>query len=134
MKRMIALLVAALLLVGGCGSDSLDDPLEDSSSVTVISPSTAREVIADDAAVVLDVRTRSEYQDSHVVGAININVQADDFVERLGDLEPSDTYLVYCRSGSRSAAAAQIMADEGFGDVLDAGGLQDLADAGVPVE
>ncbi len=69
-----------------------------------------------------------------MVGAVNIDVEAPDFAERIAVLEPSQPYVVYCRSGRRSDLAAQQMAAAGFTDIADAGGLADLARAGAPIE
>lgn len=99
-------------------------------------------VTADEAAdmieagewVVIDVRRPDEFEASRVVGAVNINVEAPDFDERIAELDPDQPYLVYCRTGRRSAIAAEQMQAAGFGDIADAGGLPDLARAGAPIE
>ena len=83
---------------------------------------------------IIDVRTPAEYDQAHVVGAINIDVEAADFGDRIAELDPNEPYVVYCRSGRRSDLAAQQMAAAGFSDITDAGGLADLARAGAPVE
>jgi rhodanese-related sulfurtransferase len=83
---------------------------------------------------VIDVRTPEEYEAAHVVGAVNINVEDASFSERIAELDPGQPYLLYCRSGRRSALAAQQMAEAGFTEIVDAGGLADLARAGAPVE
>ena len=53
---------------------------------------------------------------------------------QIAELDTGGSYLLYCRSGRRSAVAAERMAQAGFTDVVDAGGFQALADAGAPVE
>ena len=45
------------------------------------------------------------------------------------DLDRDRAYIVYCRSGNRSAAAAARMRDLGFTDVVDAGGFAEAAEA-----
>lgn len=67
--------------------------------------------------VVLDVRTKMEWNMGHVDGATLIDINSSDFSAQIDKLDPSKTYLVYCRSGRRSASAAQIMIDKGFTDV-----------------
>lgn len=64
--------------------------------------------------VILDVRTPQEYQEGHIPGAVNINIQDPDFMDELDELAPDKTYLVYCRSGVRSAKACQMMGSQGF--------------------
>jgi rhodanese-related sulfurtransferase len=83
---------------------------------------------------IIDVRTPQEYEQAHIVGALNIDVEAPDFGERIAELDPDEPYLLYCRSGRRSDLAAQQMAAAGFTDITDAAGLADLARAGAPVE
>lgn len=73
--------------------------------------------------VVIDVRTPGEYAAGHLEGAINIDVQSPDFDGQIGALPKSGAYLVYCRSGSRSAAAAARMAGLGYSQVTDAGAM-----------
>jgi rhodanese-related sulfurtransferase len=84
--------------------------------------------------VVIDVRTPAEFEEGHVSGALNIDVEAADFDTRIGELDKDGAYLVYCRSGRRSAIAAERMAAAGFSDIADAGGVVDLAAAGAPIE
>ncbi|MBK7758897.1 MAG: rhodanese-like domain-containing protein [Deltaproteobacteria bacterium] len=43
--------------------------------------------------------------------------------QRLGELDPNQSYVVYCRSGGRSAAAAALLKQNGFVNVVDLGGI-----------
>lgn len=86
-----------------------------------------------DNRVVIDVRTPGEYATGHLAGAINIDVEAGSFAANIKQLDKEAPYLVYCRSGRRSAIAAAQMADAGFTDIIDAGGLGALANAGAPL-
>lgn len=85
-------------------------------------------------AQVIDARTESEYASSHVVGARNANVLGGDFRQRVDDLDRDEPVYVYCASGHRSGRAAAILEEMGFDRVVNAGGLAELAGAGVPVE
>jgi phage shock protein E len=71
-----------------------------------------------EGALLLDVRTRPEYADAHVDGATNIPVQ--ELAMRAAELGAPRRIVVYCRSGARSAAAAQLLRGRGH-DVLDVG-------------
>ncbi|MDO5499555.1 MAG: rhodanese-like domain-containing protein [Propionibacteriaceae bacterium] len=64
--------------------------------------------------VVLDVRSPEEYAQGHLPGAVNIDVNGADFEQRIAELDKTVPYAVYCRSGSRSATAVDIMAGQGF--------------------
>ncbi|MEX1334561.1 MAG: rhodanese-like domain-containing protein [Candidatus Limnocylindrales bacterium] len=99
-----------------------------------VSPAEAVEIIEAGTHTVIDVRTPAEFEQAHVVGAINIDVEAPDFAERIAELDPDEPYLLYCRTGRRSDLAAQQMAAAGFSDITDGAGLADLARAGAPVE
>jgi rhodanese-related sulfurtransferase len=93
----------------------------------------ATQAVADiDARTVIDVRTPAELLDGMVLGAVNIDLQAPDFRARIAQLDRDAKYLVYCRTGNRSAQAVTIMADLGFTDVVDGGGFPELAAAGAP--
>ena len=68
---------------------------------------------------IIDVRTPEEFEEGHIEGAQNINVKDDAFVTVIQKLSPSDTLLVYCRSGRRSLYAAQVMVSFGFQKIYD---------------
>jgi rhodanese-related sulfurtransferase len=67
--------------------------------------------------VVLDVRTKMEWNMGHVDGATLIDINSPTFEADVQKLDPSKSYLVYCRSGRRSALAANILIKNGFTDV-----------------
>jgi rhodanese-related sulfurtransferase len=56
--------------------------------------------------VVLDVRTKKEYDAGHIPGAVLIDFNAPDFEKKIATLDKNKTYLVHCASGGRSAKAA----------------------------
>lgn len=63
----------------------------------------------------VDCRTADEFALSHINGATLIDYKKDNFKEQaLGKLDKSKTVAIYCRSGRRSRAAAEILAAEGF--------------------
>lgn len=67
--------------------------------------------------VVLDVRTTEEYASGHIPHAQNMDVQQENFTNQVQSLDKSKTYLLYCRSGKRSAKALNIMKENGFDKV-----------------
>jgi rhodanese-related sulfurtransferase len=67
--------------------------------------------------VILDVRGPDEHGQGHVKDSILIELQSPDFKSKLEELDKDKTYLVYCRSGIRSAKAAEIMEDMGFNNI-----------------
>lgn len=73
--------------------------------------------------VILDVRTADEFAAGHLEGAINIDVQSASFDSLAAQLPADGDYVVYCRSGNRSAAAIDRLAALGFTSLTNAGGL-----------
>jgi rhodanese-related sulfurtransferase len=67
--------------------------------------------------VVLDVRTPEEFAQGHLQGAANLNIASPDFVGRLEKLDRTKSYLVYCRTGNRSAHAVRAMQQLGFATI-----------------
>ena len=67
--------------------------------------------------VVLDVRTPQEFAEGHLPDGVNLNLMTPDFESRLAAMDRAKTYLVYCRTGNRSAKAIQIMERLGFQSV-----------------
>ena len=62
----------------------------------------------------VDVRTAKEYSEGHIPGAINIDVNAFDFDEKIKTLDKNKNVAVYCRSGRRSKMAAEKLTAAGF--------------------
>nr|WKN34586.1 rhodanese-like domain-containing protein [Tunicatimonas sp. TK19036] len=72
--------------------------------------------------VVLDVRSPQEARDGSIQGGIQINFFDPHFRSKLEKLDKSQAYLVYCRSGNRSAQACSLMADLGFDQLYNLSG------------
>ncbi|MBR4156873.1 MAG: rhodanese-like domain-containing protein [Bacteroidales bacterium] len=62
----------------------------------------------------VDVRTAQEYSEGHIPGAMNIDVNAPDFEEKIKALDKKENVAIYCRSGRRSKTAANKMTAAGF--------------------
>ncbi len=84
--------------------------------------------------VLIDIRTPREYEQGHIDGAVNIDFYSSDFVFSLSELDKSANYLIYCRSGSRSAQTLALMKDMGFDSVQElSGGINSWKSSGLPV-
>lgn len=79
--------------------------------------------------VIIDVRTADEFNSGHLEGALNLDVQSVYFDELAQELPLDGDYIIYCRSGNRSAAAIDRLEAMGFTSLTDAGGLQAAATA-----
>ena len=75
--------------------------------------------LLESGAIVVDVRSPSEFQQGSRPGSLNI--QLSDFQSRLGELDKSKTIILCCASGTRSGMAAGILKKNGFGSVMNAG-------------
>ena len=70
-------------------------------------------------AIVIDVRTPAEWQQGVIAGAdLFIDYNGANFKQQIAKLDKSKTYIIYCRSGGRSAGASQAMTDAGFKNVI----------------
>lgn len=83
--------------------------------------------------VLLDVRTPSEFQSGHLERAINVDYQSNFKIE-IQKMDKGKKYLLYCKSGIRSANAMQVMRHFGFEEVYNMlGGISYWVDEGRPV-
>ena len=62
----------------------------------------------------VDVRTVKEYSEGHIPGAMNIDVNAPDFEEKIKVLDKKENVAIYCRSGRRSKMAANKLTAAGY--------------------
>lgn len=144
-RTTTALLAAAALGLAGCAdgdlpaygdaaaSDAVDT--ESAATIEVVDSDEAVALLADrDDLTVIDVRTPEEHAAGHVEGTELIDAQSPDLGDQLDALDPDGAYLVYCRTGNRSAAVVAQMAERGFVEVYDAGGFEDLVAAGAPTD
>jgi len=78
--------------------------------------------------ILVDVRTREEYDEHYVNGAINVPVEemGDGKLGILETVEKSTPIQLYCRSGARSEKARQILISLGCTDVTNLGGINDV--------
>jgi phage shock protein E len=82
--------------------------------------------------IILDVRTKEEFNEGHLEDAILIPVS--ELESRLDELPKDKPIIVYCRSGVRSRNAANMLVENGFIQIYDMGGILDWQEEGYPVE
>ena len=114
---LILAVSAGLMLVTSCSDDT---------AYKQISPSEAKEIMdSNENVIILDVRELYEYEEGHIKGAVLIPYTE---IENRAATELPDkesVILVYCRSGRRSKIAAQTLADLGYKNVMEFGGIND---------
>ena len=120
MKRFIPFLFSFLLLAG-CAA-----PVESEASYQQVSMDEAIAIMESESDyIILDVRTPEEFADKHIPDAINIPNETIG-TEDIPELPDKDQLiLVYCRSGNRSKQASQKLADMGYTNVVEFGGIID---------
>lgn len=64
--------------------------------------------------IIIDVRTKKEYEFGHIPKAINIDYMSEYFWDQIEKLDASKDYLIYCRSGRRSIRVCTLMRNGGF--------------------
>jgi len=93
-------------------------------SPTLVTPRQARDLMrANPGVIILDVRTRQEYQTGYIPGAI---CMPDNRVKAHAYRvlpNKSALILVYCKGGSRSSSACRTLASMGYTNVYDFGGI-----------
>ena len=123
-KGLIIMLVISLSLFGlcTCGGESKNPTPQ----YTQISAEKAKELMETEKDyIILDARTQEEFDEGHIDGAIMIPEYE---VSARAEKELTDKdqlILVYCRSGRRSKIAAQALADLGYTNVKEFGGIID---------
>lgn len=114
MKKILVFLFLCCFLVG-CGNDKATTKLETNKEI--------KEIMKNGNYQIVDVRTKEEYQEAHVKGAMNIPV--DEIMENLDLLDKAKTIFVYCKSGNRSNMAYNTLKGLGY-TVYDLGAFSSI--------
>ena len=121
--KQILLLLVILLALGGCGQASE----ENTAGYQQITVEEAKQMMDEmDDELILDVREQDEYDEKHISDAVLFPVGMIDSETAEGIIPEKDTpVLVYCRSGNRSKTASQKLAELGYTQVYEFGGIKD---------
>ena len=118
MKRMLPLLISLLLLLAGCVGNAAD------SSYQQITQEEAKEMMDAQEVIILDVQEQDEYDGGHIPGAVLLPVGTIDETTAAEVIPEKDsTVLVYCRSGNRSKTASSTLAELGYTNIYEFGGI-----------
>ena len=118
MKRILPLLISLLLLLAGCGGNAADG------SYQQITQEEAKEMMDTQEVIILDVREQDEYDSGHIPSAVLLpvgSIDEDTAAEVIP--EKDSTVLVYCRSGNRSKTASSALAELGYTNIYEFGGI-----------
>lgn len=124
MRKTLTLLMLTLFVLSGCAQKLDGDGMVGKTTYIQIDQEKAKEMMAvNDGHVVVDVRRADEYASGHIPGAILIPNESIG-TEKPDQLQDKDQIiLIYCRSGNRSKQAAQKLADMGFTNIYEFGGI-----------
>lgn len=118
MNKFSFRLSGLILLAGMLATTSTQAEDEAAMAVEKINVNSAQEYVAQhENAMIVDVRTPVEYDMSHITGAMNVNVQDDDFKSMVAALDKDKTYLVHCTrnpENGRSSRALETLQELGF--------------------
>ena len=118
MKCIFPLLISLLLLLTGCGGNAADG------SYQQITQEEAKEMMDTQEVIILDVREQDEYDSGHIPGAMLLPAGTIDEATAADAIPEKDsTVLVYCRSGNRSKTASSTLADLGYTNIYEFGGI-----------
>lgn len=121
MKKLIPVFML-LLLLAGCGTDNEE---QENNYLQISMEEAVTRMKEEENYIILDVRTAEEYEEKHIPDAINIPNESIG-TEELPELpDKEQLILVYCRSGNRSKQASQKLADLGYTNVVEFGGIID---------
>lgn len=129
-KAVIIVAVSLFLGLTGCGQagqEAVEEVQMEKNSYQQIIAEEAKSRMDEHAdVIILDVREQSEYDESHIPGAVLLpvgTINEESAAALIPDKEAE--VLVYCRSGNRSKKAAQALADLGYTGIYEFGGIMD---------
>ena len=137
MKKLLIFSLALLLgygILAGCNAvkepapDVPDEPKEETkkNEYKQITQSEAKALMDSETNyIILDTREQYEFDEGHIAGAILIPYTEIETKATSTLPDKDQLILVYCRSGRRSKIAAQSLADLGYTNVREFGGIID---------
>lgn len=118
MKKPIFFLLL-LLNVAACGKTSNPELMQNSQERSKVEK-------VKNAELLIDVRSVEEYNSGHLDGAINIpHDQIQTKLNEIGKYKDGSVVL-YCKSGRRAGIAQEVLKNNGFTNVVNAGGYSEL--------
>ena len=122
MKRIVMLCMCAMMLCS-CGTEEKENDKVVSQNINC----TQKEELMNEGAVLIDVRSASEYAEGHLDNSINLTVDTIGVnIEKLVS-DKNTKIIVYCRSGNRSATAANTLINLGYKNVYDLGAMNNCS-------
>jgi thioredoxin 1 len=98
-----------LLVFTACNSQT--------SGVKNLTPDEFQKGFGVQGAQLIDVRTPEEYREKHIAGAVNMNINNNNFDQQISSLDKSKPVYFYCLAGTRSKKASELALKAGFSNV-----------------
>lgn len=128
-------MTALLALVFAACTTAPDDSKPGADPKSITAEELAEQIQRSQAPLILDVRTDSEYAQSHIPGALNIPY--NELRNRLSEIDvaKTDEIVVHCYSGHRARLAENVLIGAGYSNVRDLSGHMDgWRKGGFPIE
>ena len=111
MKKLFYIFGVALVMMTACSNGK---------GYTSVSVDEFAKVIADNQVQLIDTRTEAEFNEGHIPGAINIDVNESGFEAKVGQkIDKTRPIALYCRGGRRSKIAAERIVALGYDDITE---------------
>lgn len=124
--KKIVLLTSFVFLIFSCSTKQGQQNLDATAFQKEINSASTKQI--------LDVRSADEFQNGHIEGAVNADINSPSFQQIATTLEKTETVFVYCLSGARSASAAGQLKEMGFSKIVNlTGGMLAWQSANLPV-
>lgn len=100
------------------GNASSESDIFDADAIPLVDKKLLMSYLADHSKLLLiDARSKSEFDESHIEGAINLPIEAYRVDPQQIAAHKSSKIVIYCRSGKRASRLAAVLKKEGFSDV-----------------
>ena len=119
MRRVFLLILSIVVLNTGCGGNSVEQ-----NTYQQITQEAAKKMMDEQEVIILDVREQDEYDSGHIPGAVLLPVGTITGERAAAVIPEKDlAVLVYCRSGNRSKKASSALAELGYTQIYEFGGI-----------
>ncbi len=109
MKRQLLIAAIFQLIISACGQNS---------KINQLNAIEFNKLVSEHDVMLIDVRTKQEFENGHIKNAKLINIYQADFKQKLLLLPKDKEIYVYCYSGARSSNAANILLENGYSKVF----------------
>lgn len=116
MRKILVVMTLVLVLITGCGKEEVKVVASD------VNQKRAEVLIEKENAILIDVRSKEEYENKHIDGSINIDVNDIETVEEIYK-DKNRPIILYCRSGNRSMQAANKLIKMGYTKIYNLGAI-----------